>query len=493
MKHMKKLLVVAFALAMCMAMSATVFAAGTGKVTVEDTHKGQIYKLYKIFDATTVAGRTATQEDGISYKLMSGKTNLKATVNGAEVDGAQWFTVDGQGNVTIKDDEAKAALTKDNADFKAWAEAYGAPVAPATGKEASADNAAVEFDALDDGYYFLTTTTGSLFSIDSIAPDVTIKDKNPGTNITKKITDANSIDAAGKNALAQVGTTVKYESRINIKEGAYNYKFTDTMTAGLTLDPDSVKVYLVEKDAAVATGASDVNSACGTITAANQTDNTKADITIAFGDAWLKTNKGKDIVIQYSATVNKDAIVADAANPNTAKIEYGNEDKPLTDEDTAKVYSAKVTVKKVDGDGNALEGAGFKLKNADNKWYKITEGIVSWVDSRDDGTQILPAKNGGTDAVASFTGLADGTYTLVETKVPEGYNKAADTPVTIKPASTNNLTTELTVESEVTNNSGTELPTTGGMGTTLFYVLGGLLVVGCAILLVARRRTNNNK
>ncbi len=76
--------------------------------------------------------------------------------------------------------------------------------------------------------------------------------------------------------------------------------------------------------------------------------------------------------------------------------------------------------------------------------------------------------------------------------IPEGYNKAADTEVTIKPASTNNLKTELTVESTVTNNQGTELPSTGGIGTTTFYVIGGLLVVGAGVVLVSRKKSQQD-
>jgi len=500
-----------------MSMGITVaFAANDGSIEVKNTHKGQEYELYQLFDATTVEGRTATATDGISYKLMSGKNDFKATVDGTEVDGAQWFKLDEGGNVVIKDDTAKAAITDDNANFAAWAKAYGAK--NATTIEASADGAEVKWTGLAEGYYFISTTTGSLVTIDSIKPNAEVQDKNPGTEITKTITDANSMDAAGKNALAQVGTDVSYESRIPISRGAYNYKFTDVMSDGLTLKTGSVKVYVVATSgAAVADGAADVNEDCGTIIAENKTG-TDADITITFDDDWLKANWEKEIVIQYTATVNANAIIADAANPNTAKIEYGNEDKPLTDEDEAKVYSAKVTVKKIDGDGNALEGAGFKLKNADNKWYKNTDGIVSWVDTEEAGTEIFPVKTaaqanpaydaaaaaaaaeagepydvpetigGSNDAVASFTGIADGTYTLVETTVPTGYNKAADTPITIKPASTNNLTTELTVEAEVTNNSGAELPSTGGIGTTIFYVVGSIMVVAAGVLLITKKR-----
>ena len=487
MKEMKRIFAMLVAMVMVLGMSTMVFAANDGTITVKKTHKNQVYELYQIFDATTVGERTATQADGISYKLMAGKTDFKATVDGVEVDGSKWFKIDEGGNVVIKDDAAKMDITDSNSTFANWAKAYGTK--NNTTITASGDNALVQWNGLKEGYYFITTTTGSLVTIDSIKPNAEVDDKNPTTEVNKKITGANSMDATGKNALAQVGTEVNYESRIPISRGAYNYKFTDVMSDGLTYKTDSVKVYIVDKDASVAAGASEVNSLCGTIVASNKTGE-DADITITFDDDWLKENWGKDIVIQYTATVNENAVIADAANPNTAKIEYGNKDNPLTDEDEAKVYSAKVTIKKIDGDGNALEGAGFKLKNSAGKWYKNTNKIVTWVDDESQGTEISPAKGQGTDAIASFDGIADGTYTIVETTVPTGYNKAADQQITIKPASTNNLSTELNVQAEVTNQSGSELPSTGGIGTTIFYAIGAVLVIGAGIVLVTRRRMN---
>jgi fimbrial isopeptide formation D2 family protein/LPXTG-motif cell wall-anchored protein len=488
MKHLRRLMAIMVSIIMSMGMmSVSAFAENNGIIEVKNTHNGQVYELYQLFDATTVDGRV-NDGNGISYKLMSGKSDFKVTVNGNELDGSTWFKIDNGGNVVIKDNTAQAAITDDNADFAAWAKAYG--VKNTTSITASTDSAEVIWTGLAEGYYFITTTTGSLVSIDSIKPNAEVNDKNPGTSVSKVITGANSIDEEGEKALAQVGTTVSYESRIPISRGAYNYTFTDTMTKGLTLDASSVKVYVVNSGAKVADETSDVNSACGTVTADNQTNENIADITVVFDDAWLKTNWEKDIVIQYSATVNKDAVIADASNPNTAKITYGNKDNPLTNEDTADVYSAKITVKKVDGENKALEGAGFKLKNSDNKWYVITDGIVSWADTEAGGTEILPVKGTGTqtDAVASFTGLADGTYTLVETTVPGGYNKAPDKTVTIDPAKENNWTTELTVESTVTNNQGTELPSTGGIGTTIFYIVGGVMVAGAVVFLLTKRR-----
>ncbi len=471
---MKKLISLVLALALVVVSFAVAFAADDLTITIKDTNVGQVYKIYKIFDATVAAGRQAGAE-GISYKLPSGKSLA---------DNA-WFTVDAGGNVVVKEGVTFDENVLKSDAFKTWAVGFGTEL---TAKEVTGDGNDKEITGLSDGYYFITTTTGTLVTVTSIAPAADVQDKNPGTEIDKSITGVadGSVTTEKDKAIAQVGTVVNYKSEIPIANGAVNYKFEDTMSHGLTLG-DTVTVSLSDgTTTSAATG-------YGTLTAANQTDDTKADISIVFDNAWLKANVGKTIVIEYTGTVNNTAVIADAANPNTAKIEWGNTENPLTDDDTTEVYSAKVTVKKVDGSNKALEGAGFVLKNSDNKYYKNTDGSVSWGDSENDATEIFPVKasEDATEAAASFTGLADGTYTLVEKTVPNGYNKAADTPVVIKGAETSNFEADLAVEATVTNNSGTELPSTGGIGTTIFYIVGGLLLVGAAIILVARRKANN--
>ena len=493
MKRIKKVFAVLFTMVMVLGMSVNAFAAADGTIEVTNSHKNQEYVLYQLFDATTIENR-ADGAKGISYKLMEGKTDFKVTVGEETLDGETWFKLDEGGNVVIKNEAAAALITDDNADFAAWAKAYGAQKGEA--KIPTEDMGEVKWTGLADGYYFITTTTGSLVTIDSIKPNGTVTDKNPGTSVDKSITGVveGSVLDDKNAALAQIGTVVTYESRIPISRGAYNYTFTDTMTAGLTLNKKSVKVYVVEKDAPVAEGAADVNSVCGTVTAENQTDEAKADITIAFKDTWLKENWGNDIVIKYSATVNKDAVVADKGNPNTAKISYGHKDNPLTHEETVNVYTAQISVIKQDGDKHPLAGAGFKLKNSNGKYYKLKDDGVTWITESEDaeaGTAAVKGDEHLSDEkgeVPPFTGLANGTYTLEESTVPRGYNRAADVEVVIeeKNATSSNLKKSITV----INQAGAELPSTGGIGTTIFYVIGAILVVGAGILLVFRRRVD---
>ncbi|MGI6535207.1 MAG: isopeptide-forming domain-containing fimbrial protein [Eggerthellaceae bacterium] len=249
-----------------------------------------------------------------------------------------------------------------------------------------------------------------------------------------------------------------------------NLKFADTMDSTQTLDASSIKV-----------------TVDGTAVAADNytlttTDNT---IKISFANAYVAglVNNAK-IVVTYDATVNSAALTADPSK-NTAKITYGDNDATVTST-TTEVYNAKVTVtKKFEGLTGTLannDSAQFVLKNADGKYYQNSNNVVTWVDSADNATKLTYTQAGSQD----FTGLADGTYTLVESKTPAGYKTAADTTITIDQGTYTQ--TNLEQAAEITNETGSALPTTGGMGTTLLYIVGAALVIGAGVLLITRRR-----
>ena len=332
--------------------------------------------------------------------------------------------------------------------------------------KAKASDKTLEITGLEYGYYYITTTTGAAVTVDSTNPNAEVEDKNaiPGKP-DKKITgvDAGSFDEAGKNAIAQVGTKVTFTATITKVKGAANYVFHDTMSTGLKYNNDV---------AVTPAGAVYDDTVKGSDT-----------ITLSFDNDWLAgLDDNTTITITYSATVTSDALSVDAAN-NTASLDYGDGNK--TDTDTVKVYNAKFTVtKKIDTeDGDPLKGAGFVIANAAGKYYKLTNNVVTWVDSIDDATEYTSDANG---AVTAFTGLADGTYTLIEKTVPEGYNKAADSTFTVKAGdyTAKNLEQAATVP----NKTGSELPATGGIGTTMFYIVGSVLVIGAVVLLVSKKR-----
>ena len=460
MKHLKNLIAAALTLVVAMALSVTAFAAGTGTITITppsgvDSGATNTYKIYEVFDADASADGSS-----VSYKVMASK---------AGKDLPTGFVVDAAGNVIHGTKDADGKITPNTATELTAAEiasiaAYvegDEPVDTAT----STGTAAATSGSLDNGYYFITTSTGSVVTINTAKPNATVNDKNTVPSVDKTITGATSMDENGKKALAQVGTTVNYSAVITVGNGAKDYIFHDTMETGLTYNDD-----------AAVTGVDAANYTVGKVG-----DDT---FTITFSNDYIKTlAAGTKLTITYSATVNNDAITVDPLN-NTAYVSYGDKNSNYkTPETSADVYEAKITITKKDGDGEPLAGAGFVLKNSEGKYYKLANNAITWVDSIDAADEHVSDDQG---AVAPFTGLANGTYTLVEKTVPSGYNKAADKDFTI--AEHDYTATNLEQAADVVNESGSVLPSTGGMGTTLFYIVGGLMVAGAAIALIAKNR-----
>ena len=258
------------------------------------------------------------------------------------------------------------------------------------------------------------------------------------------------------------------------------------MSSGLTFNDD---VVVTVNDAVVAPGAT---------TYTDESTDSGDTFTLTFDNDYVKGLADDTVItITYSATVNSDALETDEEN-NTAKLTYGDKTaQNSTPEEEVKVYDATIKVYKyttTEASGTDAEkplaGAGFVLKNSAGKYYKLDNGVVTWVDSINDATEYLTDDTGALANGASFTGLASGTYALEEKTVPAGYNKAPDTPVTI--AANNYDAGNLEQTIEVENESGTTLPSTGGIGTTIFYIIGASLVIVAAVVLIAKRRTKVN-
>lgn len=443
----KKLTALFLAVVMVMAMGITASAAGTGTITITNAFKGETYKVYKVFDADG-------NGTSISYKLVNGKTTAPAG-----------FTVDGAGNVTT----TKTALDADTIAAIASYVTEDDLVATKTAETAGE----LKFEGLANGYYYVTTTTGTAVTINSTNPNVSITDKNQTPPVVKVITSADSLDADGKKALAEVGSTVSYKSTISVVNGAKSYVFHDTMT----------NQKLVANSVVVKVGDDTITAGDTTFTLAT-TDTT---IEITFADAWIAQQVGKNVEIAYDATITSDALTTVPAK-NTAYVKYGNASETAKSE--TEVYNAKVTVTKTDNQNAALAGAGFVLAKTEGegdsavtKYYKLENNVVTWVTDIADATEY---KTTETSNVVTFTGLADGTYTLIEKTVPAGYNKAADSTITV--AKGDYTTTNLEQSKTVVNNPGSVLPSTGGMGTTLLYVGGIALILGAAVVMIVRKR-----
>ena len=479
MKHARKLTSLLLALVMVFALAVTAFAAGAGSITVDNPIAGQDYTAYKIFDVVYNDGQTAYSYtiDSTSAWFNTVDTYSKQTNSGltlTKVGDTTTYVVTTTGDFSAPPfaDALKKALDANPTAFT------GTPLT----KSGSPEKASATVNEL--GYYFVTSTTGALCNLTTTNPNANIHDKNDMP--FKKEVDKTNVD---------VGQTVTFKITGKVPDytgfNTYTYLITDTMTDGLTFNRDSLTVKV---------GTATVTNDC-TITYDAET--APQTFTVSIPVLEEKYDFGAEIVVTYTATVNKNAIAV--ISTNQAKLTYSND--PTTDAtkdsqtEEQKVYTSKIVIDKFETDKKdtvKLEGAEFVLyKKAPNdadqnaiQYYKQDETTkaVSWVDAIADATKVTTDANGA----ASFDGLANGTYYLVETKAPAGYNQLTEAKDVVVTGSITD-STKLSVTAEVANSAGTLLPSTGGMGTTVFYVLGAVLVVGAGVLLVTKKRMSQSE
>ncbi len=472
MKNMRKLFAMVLAIIMVMSLATTAFATMEGEltggsITINDAVSGQTYKAYQILYLE-------------SYNAAAGTYAYKANSAWAKwlAEQTAYVSIDGQGYVTwVKD-----------ADPAAFAKAAQIEAAKMTADaEIKASSATVKFENLKLGYYLVDTTLGSLCSLNTTKPDAVIKEKNEAPTVTKEVQE-DSNNSWGEKNDADINQTVNFKATIIVQEGAENYILHDTMSAGLSYTGiTSVKI----GDATVDDAKYTVYTAC--------TDGCTFEV--VFDNDYIATlAAGTKIVVSYSATLNENAIVGLPGNPNKVILQYGDKNNPSYTPDkitTTYTWDMKV-IKYAENDGAEvmLANATFKL-STDNtgvnviKFHKLTtaneyEVCANTACTKEHVTEIT------TDATGTFhiEGLDAGTYYLTETAAPAGYNKlAGPVEVVITGATVEGESlTYTTVEKKILNQAGAELPTTGGMGTTLFYIFGGILMVGAAVLLVTKKR-----
>ena len=492
MKYMKKLMALLAALTLALAMAVPAFAeSGTasnnGTITIDNAVTGTTYKAYRIFDLESYD----TEKNAYSYKLNKNWEDFptySTTIDSNTVSAADFFSVNSAGYIEWKDEKKDAG-----ADFAKLAKAFAVANNIACDKTETASSAKVTFTDLTLGYYLVDTSLGSLCSLDTTATSVTIKEKNSDTTIEKKIviTGDEKVDSNS----AGIGDTVNFSITITVKDGApKNYVLHDKLS-GLTFDPASLKVVR---------GGTALTLGTDYTLVTTPADGDSFDV--KFTEDILKTNDV--VVVTYSATVAKDAAIVGAGNTNKAKLEYNG--KHSTEEETT-TYVWKLNVHKYALDSTnkevALSGAKFVLYRMDSgtqKYATLTgDKIAGWVTNKGDATTLETSGEGD----ILIEGLNVGTYYLEETEAPAGYNKLAE-PIEVEITATTSVTsvsetvqyknlsepsyktaTDATVK--VLNKAGTQLPSTGGIGTTLFYVIGGGLMAVAAVLLVAKKRMNN--
>ncbi|HJC02017.1 MAG TPA: SpaH/EbpB family LPXTG-anchored major pilin [Candidatus Gemmiger stercoripullorum] len=401
------------------------------------------------------------------------------------------MNIDAQGYVTWGQNADAAAFAK-----AALAHAEDARISPTATKTApapatGAQYSTVTFTGLNLGYYLVDTTLGTLCSLDTTAPSVEMFEKNEPPHINKQVKE-DSTGNWGEENTAEIGDTVEFKTTISAKMGAESYVLHDAMSAGLTLDPDSITVANLTKG-------NDANSGDYHVVTTGLNDGCTFEV--HFHQSYLDTiTADTSIVVTYKAVVNENAVVHPSGNPNGTKLEYGDENNTkVTPPDETKTYTFKVDVVKTDDKNKVLDGVQFKLYDAKTggneiALVKVSNGVYRLAKDGENGVEYITTVNGQLE-IKGFD--ANTNYYLEETKAPDGYHKLAErVEIAVKEANLEASVSNDTWQSggvHVVNTPGKELPSTGGMGTALFYIGGGVLVVGAAALFVLKKRKDTGK
>lgn len=471
MKLIKKIAAIMFAFMMVVSMSCNVKAAGTGKITIDNAKNGETYTIYQVLTL-----ESSDVGKGL-YSYIPVNDAWKAYFKTEE--GKKYMTVDDNGYVTTK-------YTETNAQELAQALIKQAKTINYNPQSITADkDGTIEFTGLALGYYVVDTTVGTLCGLNTANPEVTIEDKNKKPTVEKKIVEGDQL--ADKNS-ANIGDAVNFKTTITAQEGAKKYVLHDTMSGSLTFNDDVVVTY----------NGNVLNDSDDYTVTKPGADGCTFDVT--FKDSFLnKLGANDKIEVTYSATVNDNAVVKDPMT-NKTHLTYGDKNtetnKPET---TTKTFG--IPVFKYTNVNTPLAGAEFILSTDPNcvddtknlKFTKNTEGKYRY--DKTGSTTLTSLDKGRDKGRIDVEGLKAGTYYLKETKAPDGYNLLKK-PVTITIDSEGKIYVDGSGEVNngdvrVQNNSGTLLPSTGGMGTTMIYLIGALLVLGSGVVLATKRRVKN--
>lgn len=493
MKTTRKILAMVLAVIMVMSLATTAFAAqtvdsgkgGSASITIANASKGETYKVVKLFDASV----TGAEDGSIVYTgtIPSELSNYFETVNGY---------------IQFKADANEEAAF---AAMKTWAGSQ-----TATASETS-DGSALTFTNLRYGYYVITTTQGTAITVDSTNPNATVYDKNTKEPSITKTANDTDVDIGQTVTYTLESMTANYLGTGEDAKQVTKYVIKDTLPAWLS----EVTVTGIKID--------QPNGEDKVLTVEQFGNDKKIEI------AWVDANNnslyenGSKIVITYTAKLNAQATIDGAGNKNTVTltpyVKDGDTEKPWdnTWKDDETIYTYAAALQKVDENKKPLAGAKFAAKGLTVE--KVSDGVyrvVSYVStSQTYGTEMETDSEGQ----LVILGLSsESKLTVQETAAPAGYNKLTTT-VEMTPVKTGEeiKATQTTIYYDangkvtdqktsisytkttynvsllktaivVINQAGTELPSTGGVGTTLFYVIGGLMMLMAVVLLVTKKR-----
>lgn len=494
MKKVKRMLALLAAFALVLAMAVPAFADEANLYTISvPAGSNHTYKIYQIFTGDYSAGKLSNVKWGQNSKNRGDGVNFDTKVAQSVLD--ELAAV----NTTEATDADKLAVIKKYADLDSK------EVATVTHSNSA---------KVAPGYYLFkdtTTTAENEVYITEVVGDVTIKAKNSNVpGFEKKLKDTNDTEGTTTDwqdvADHDIGDAIPFKLEGTVPADyteytSYYFAFHDEEESGLTFNSNSIKVYV--DDAEIKTGFEVKTST---------TDGCSFEVVFSNLKDINAVRAGSKIRVEYTSTLNDNAVIGGNGNLNKAKLQYSNnprnvESKGETVWDNVVVFTYQVVVNKYAnsvGENNKLAGAEFTLTK---KLKDSTPKVITAVKSPD-GKQF------------TFKGLDDGVYTLTETVTPEGYNTID--PITFTVTAThgtewdgegvrgdlitaftgNAASGEITftpdkgtgaLTTNVINKSGTVLPSTGGMGTTVFYVVGGGLMAVAVVLLVTKKRMENKR
>lgn len=502
MKLFKKIAAIMLSIMMVLGMASvvnadaagTTAATGNGKITITNAIAGQTYKIYKLLDLESYdktnnlySYKPAATEWDEFFRTGDGKDYVEINANGY----VTWKAVAGEDATKM---EVRAAELAQKA--LAYADKTNG-VNPVEQKNTTGEGSTVTvtFDNLNLGYYLVESSVGALCGLTTTNNEATIQEKNGVPSVDKKVQEDSKVNQNnewGKNNTADIGQTVNFQTTITAQPGAQNYVLHDKMEAGLTFDG----TVTVKKGDTTLTNSNEYSL----ITDAN-TITDGCTFEIAFTQAFCDTLKANDqIIVTYSATLNENAVIAGDGNKNDTWLKYGENSNTTHSETTTKTYSIPVFKYTKEGTNEkALAGAIFTLsKKADGtnpielvSVSNDTTGDIYRVAKENEVTGTTKTTTVTTPTSGKFTikGLDADTYYLTETQQPAGYNKLS-APITVVIDENGNITVGANNvdEVKVENNTGSILPSTGGSGTTLIYILGAVLVLGSSVVLITKKR-----
>lgn len=516
MKLMKRILAIVCTFVMIISMATgvnavdnTSAAAATqpkGSITLENAVVGDEYKVYKIL----------TLESYVKDKAYSYKRNgdgWDKFINSTQ--GTQFFESNENGYVKLKSTADNDTAARKIAIYAiGFAQANRDTVTPTKTVRAEAtsktETTKVVFNDLELGYYVVESTSGTACAITTTDPDATIKDKHDNPSVNKIIEHGGVVKDNHKMNSVNLGETVYFETTINVKPGAKNYVLHDTMDSNL----ENFFVYEVycnlpnsknQNTSLATTGAENekmVNVRPGAFNSEKPTDGCTFEL--SFTNLFYTTYRQQidrggltKIYVKYYATVGNKAPI-NTAMKNTTYLTYG-ENNLETDKSETETYTYGIPVFKYTGTNTPLADAKFILSKVEN----ATEAdAIKFTSNGAFYRYTIDQTNGGgnttlvspTEGRFEIQGLEAGTYYLKETEAPKGYNKIQKS-IKIEILEDGSIKVDnnaITGDVRVQNNTGSILPSTGGMGTTLIYVVGSILVLASGIVLFSKRKEGTN-